>query len=66
MTDAHRVAPIADVLEDAGGRADDPAHIVAACDRVRSTLGWRPHFNDLEAIITHALARERKLARRGL
>jgi UDP-glucose 4-epimerase len=66
MTDAHRVAPIADVLEDAGRRADDPAHIVAACDRVRSTLGWRPHFNDLEAIVTHALARERKLARRGI
>jgi hypothetical protein len=33
---------------------------------VRSTLGWRTHFNDLEAIVTHALARERKLARRGL
>jgi len=49
-----------------GRRADDPAHIVAACDRVRSTLGWRPHFNDLEAIVTYALARERKLARRGL
>jgi UDP-glucose 4-epimerase len=49
-----------------GRRADDPAHIVAACDRVRSTLGWRPHVNDLEAIVTHALARERKLARRVL
>ena len=65
MTDAHRVAPIADVLEDAGRRADDPAHIVAACDRVRSTLGWQSHFNNLETIVAHALAWERKLAPRA-
>jgi UDP-glucose 4-epimerase len=47
-------------------RPGDPAHIVATCDRVRARLGWRPHFNDLETIVTHALAWERKLARRGL
>ena len=28
-------------------RAGDPAQIVAACDRARSTLGWQPRFDDL-------------------
>jgi UDP-glucose 4-epimerase len=49
----------------AARRAGDPAHLVAACERISSTLGWRPHFNDLETIVTHALAWERKLARRA-
>jgi UDP-glucose 4-epimerase len=45
-----------------GRRPGDPAHIVAASDLVRSTLKWRPHFDDLQIIVTHALAWERKLA----
>src|SRR6476659_2595429 len=45
-----------------GRRPGDPAHIVAASDLVRSTLKWRPHFDDLQTIVTHALAWERKLA----
>jgi UDP-glucose 4-epimerase len=45
-----------------GRRAGDPAQIVAACDRVRSTLNWRPHFNDLRAIVSHAWAWEGKLS----
>jgi UDP-glucose 4-epimerase len=52
-------------VEFAPRRAGDPAHIVAACDRVRSTLGWQPHFNNLETIVAHALAWERKLATRA-
>ena len=46
----------------AGRRPGDPAHIVAASDLVRSTLKWQPHFDDLQTIVTHALAWERKLA----
>jgi UDP-glucose 4-epimerase len=38
---------------------------VAACDRVRSTLGWQPGFDDLQTIVAHALAWERKLKRAG-
>jgi UDP-glucose 4-epimerase len=53
-------------VEFADRRAGDPAHIEAACDRLRSTLGWHPHFNDLETIVAHALAWERKLTLRGL
>ena len=60
-----RVSGVDFKVEFAGRRAGDPAHIVAACDRVRSTLGWQPHFNDLETIVAHALAWERKLATRA-
>jgi hypothetical protein len=36
-----------------------------ACNRVRSTLGWQPRFNDLQTIVAHALAWERKLSKRA-
>ena len=32
-------------------------------DRIRATLGWRPQFDDLATIVTHALAWERTLPR---
>jgi UDP-glucose 4-epimerase len=46
-------------------RAGDPAQIVAASDRARAMLKWQPQFNDLETIVSHALAWERTLAARG-
>ena len=45
-------------------RPGDPARIVAAAERIRSTLGWRPRFDDLETIVTHALDWERRLLAR--
>jgi UDP-glucose 4-epimerase len=42
-------------------RAGDPARIVAACDKIRTVLGWRPQLDDLATIVAHALAWERKL-----
>jgi UDP-glucose 4-epimerase len=51
-------------VEFTGRRPGDPAHIVAACDRIRSTLKWQPRFNDLQTIVSHALAWERKLSKR--
>jgi len=44
-------------------RAGDPAYLVARADRIRSELGWRPRYDDLQAIVTHSLAWERKLLR---
>src|SRR5215471_11080626 len=44
-----------------GRRAGDPTQIVAASDRARSLLKWQPHFDDLQTIVCHALAWERKL-----
>jgi UDP-glucose 4-epimerase len=59
-----RVAGVDFKVELAPRRAGDPAQIVAACDQVRSTLGWQPRFDDLQSIVAHALAWERKLSKR--
>ena len=60
-----RIAGVDFMVELAGRRAGDPAQIVAACERARSTLGWQPQFDDLATIIAHALAWERGLLERG-
>jgi UDP-glucose 4-epimerase len=44
-----------------GPRPGDPAQIVASSDRARSVLGWKPQRDDLNEIVSHALAWERKL-----
>jgi len=49
-------------VEISGRRAGDPAALVANVDRIRSTLPWRPQFQDLDTIVTHAYAWERRLA----
>jgi UDP-glucose 4-epimerase len=49
-------------VEISGRRAGDPAQIVAASNRARAVLAWQPHFDELDTIVTHALAWERKLA----
>ena len=46
-------------------RPGDPAQIVASSDRARATLGWKPQYDDLSAIVGHALAWERKLTTRN-
>ena len=45
-----------------GRRAGDPGSLVADPSRLRATLPWRPQFADLDTIIGHALAWERKLS----
>ena len=45
-------------------REGDPARIVAASERARTTLGWQPRFDDLSTIVAHALDWERELIRR--
>src|ERR1700730_540930 len=49
------------VIREEPRRAGDPAYLVARADRIRAELGWRPRYDDLEAIVTHSLAWERKL-----
>jgi UDP-glucose 4-epimerase len=47
-------------------RAGDPDALVAGNDAIVSTFGWTPRHDDLDTIVTHALAWERGLeARRG-
>ena len=46
---------------DSARRAGDPAYLVARADRIRAELGWQPHYDDLEAIVSSSLNWERKL-----
>jgi UDP-glucose 4-epimerase len=59
-----RVSGVDFKVEHAGRRKGDPACIVAANERVCTALGWRPRFDDLSLIVTHALAWERRLMER--
>jgi UDP-glucose 4-epimerase len=51
-------------VEIAPRRDGDPASIVAASGEARAKLGWRPRYDDLATIVTHALAWERELVKR--
>jgi UDP-glucose 4-epimerase len=50
------------VVREEPRRAGDPPSLVAKADRVKSELGWRPQFDDLEVIVKSAIDWERKLA----
>ncbi|WP_298470000.1 UDP-glucose 4-epimerase GalE [uncultured Erythrobacter sp.] len=43
-------------------RAGDPASLISDPSRIRETLPWQPQHADLDTIIGHALAWERKLS----
>jgi len=47
-----------------GRRAGDPDALVADNGRILATLPWRPKLDDLDTIVAHALAWERRLAER--
>ncbi len=42
-------------------RPGDPAAIVAKAKRISEILGWKPRLNDLDTIVDHALAWEKRL-----
>ncbi len=43
-------------------RAGNPDSLVADNTRIRATLPWQPQYDDLDVIVQHALAWERKLS----
>ena len=43
-------------------RAGDPDSLIADNRRIRATLSWEPRYADLDTIVGHALAWERKLS----
>jgi UDP-glucose 4-epimerase len=49
----------------AGRRAGDPASLIARADRITAELGWRPEHDNLEQIVSQALAWEDKLRMRN-
>jgi UDP-glucose 4-epimerase len=48
-------------VEIAARRPGDPPALVADVSRIRSTLDWHPQFENLDTIVGHALAWERRL-----
>ena len=42
-------------------RAGDPAALIAGTERIHEVLGWEPKFNDLDTIVGHSLAWEKRL-----
>jgi UDP-glucose 4-epimerase len=60
-----RVSAVSFPVRETARRAGDPACIVSAADRIRATLGWSPRYDDLDVIVSTALAWERKLAGAG-
>ncbi len=49
------------VVREEPRRAGDPPTLVAVAARIREVLGWQPQYDDLDAIVTSALAWERRL-----
>ena len=41
----------------------DPSALMANADRIKNVLGWQPHHDNLQTIVGHALAWERRLLR---
>jgi UDP-glucose 4-epimerase len=56
-----RVAGRSFAVRMAERRPGDPAGLVADVSRIRTVLGWSPQFDDLDTIVSHALAWERRL-----
>ncbi|MDJ0910347.1 MAG: UDP-glucose 4-epimerase GalE [Woeseiaceae bacterium] len=49
------------VVEEAR-RAGDSPELIAIAEQIRSTLGWKPRFDDLDTIVQTSLAWERRIA----
>jgi len=62
LATVERVAGQPLAQREAPRRAGDPPVLVAEADKIRSTLGWKPRFDDLELIVSSSLNWERKLA----
>jgi UDP-glucose 4-epimerase len=60
-----RVSGVDFRVDVAARRPGDPAQVVAAADRARALLGWRPQLDDLSTIVSHALAWQKKLVTRN-
>ena len=57
-----RVAGVTLMRTMAERRAGDPPALVSDNRRILETLSWQPRYGNLDTIVTHALAWERKLA----
>ena len=49
-------------VREAKRRAGDPPELIAGADKIRSVLGWKPQFADIDQIVGDAFRWERKIA----
>ena len=56
-----RVSGVDFKVDIASRRDGDPAALVANVERIHASLDWHPQFQDLDTIVAHALAWERRL-----
>jgi len=63
LASVERVAGMKLATRFEGRRPGDPASLVSKADRVRSLLGWKPNYDDLDAIVRDSIAWERALQR---
>ena len=61
--DRHTNLPVKRVLE--GRRAGDPPELVAANEKLRTTLDWKARYADIDRIVGDAITWERKLLERA-
>lgn len=59
-----RVAGVKITRKIEGRRAGDPDALTADNSRIRARLPWKPAYEDLDVIVSHALAWEKELLRR--
>lgn len=52
-------------IRQAPRRLGDPASVVSNPARIKEVLGWTPNYDDLDMIVSHALAWETKLRERN-
>ena len=48
-------------VEEMPRRAGDPPELISVADKIRSTIGWQPQYDDLDLIVKTSLAWEKKL-----
>lgn len=52
-------------VEEMPRRAGDPPELISVAEKIRSTIGWEPQFDDLDLIVRTSLAWEKKLSKQG-
>jgi len=62
ISSVKRVSGVDFRVDIAPRRDGDPAALIANVERIHASLDWRPRFQDIDTIVTHALAWERSLA----
>jgi UDP-glucose 4-epimerase len=60
-----RVAGHPFTIRSAPRRSGDPASVVSNPARAKATFGWKPSYDDLDIIVSHALAWEKHLRERN-